>query len=411
MKMAKTTKKRNKTPRKQAKKTTSAAIGRKTKIAALKPVKPVEKSVEKTEPAIVEKAPESPVNALSNKVVVVIVHYNTPGYLSTCMTSLLEQTYRNLEIVFIDNNSPDKEGLELMHKHFDMNEQVRIIANTENKGYAKAANQGIRIALSRGAKYVSIANPDIVFTPDYFEKVIGRMSRDPKIASITGKIYLYDFANNKPTDVIDSTGFFAYRNRRIVDAGQGMIDNGQFDKEKEVFGVSGACPLYRVEALEDVKILDEYFDEDFFMYKEDVDLSWRMLLYGWKSLFYPHAFAYHGRGTSGALRITTKQILENRKRLSRMQKKLSFRNQLLMQEKNELWSNFFHDFAPIMLVKILMPFYITFVEPYLWLAYFQYLKLLPRIWKKRSIIMKNKHVDAKEMGKWFKRRKELLNFE
>ncbi|MFH1284680.1 MAG: glycosyltransferase family 2 protein [Candidatus Peregrinibacteria bacterium] len=338
------------------------------------------------------------------KVSVTIIHYNTPQYLKTCLDSIFAQTYKNIDVIFIDNNSPDKSGLNFVKREYKDKKNLRIIPNAINTGYAPAANQGIRLAIEcqNPADYVVITNPDIIYTKTYFEKAISRIEKDPDLAAITGKVYKYDFDSKKPTKIIDTVGLLAYKNRRVVDRGQGAQDTGQFDKEEEVFGISGACPLYRREALEDVKVLGEYFDEDFFMYKEDVDLSWRFLLYGWKSLYYPKAIAYHGRGTGVFKRFSTAQAMAHRGKLSKFQKKYSFRNQRLMQTKNELPGTFFANFGTIMLRKILTPIYITFREPYLWRSYIDYLKLLPRALKKRRVIMKNRRISTSEMKKWFK---------
>jgi len=331
----------------------------------------------------------------------------------------------------LDNNSPDKSGLEIVKKNYGHRVNLKIIDNPDNLGYARAANQGIRMALYgvsseiackpaaelldlkpvkgyEPADYVVITNPDIIYTTDYFAKVVPRIEKDEKIAAITGKVLKYDFDRDQPTNVVDSVGLLAYENRRIIDDGQGLIDSGQFDEECEVFGVSGACPLYRREALEDVKILGEYLDEDFFMYKEDVDLSWRFLLYGWKSLYYPRAIAYHGRGTGIYRRFFNKEILKNRKHLSKFQRHYSFKNQYLMQAKNEMWGTFFADFFPIMLRRILMPLYITFKEAFLWKAYFEYLRQLPSALRKRRIIMKNVRIKSSDMKKWFVKQSKYL---
>ncbi|MBI4232484.1 glycosyltransferase family 2 protein, partial [Candidatus Peregrinibacteria bacterium] len=248
-----------------------------------------------------------------------------------------------------------------------------------------------------------------IYTETYFEKVIARIEKDPKIAAITGKVYKYDFDQQKPTNIIDTVGLFAYKNRRVIDDGQGLIDEGQFDEECETFGVSGACPLYRREALEDVKIMDEYLDEDFFMYKEDVDLSWRFLLYGWKSLYYPKAIAYHGRGTGIFKRFLNKEILKNRNKLSKFQKQYSFKNQLLMQAKNEPLATFFLDFFPIVFRRLATMAYITIKEPYLWGSYFKYLKQLPKALKKRRIIMKNRKISNKDLKKFFQKQSKYLS--
>lgn len=367
------------------------------------------------------------------KISIIIIHYNTPDFLKGCLDAIFAQTYRNIEVIFIDNNSPDRSGLEFVQKEYGHKESLLIVDNEENLGYARAANQGIRIAIEgkdpheaiftdkilpadipktpvnfEKSDYVVITNPDIIYTSTYFEKIIARIERDGHIAAITGKVYKYDFDRGKPTNIIDTVGLFAYKNRRIIDDGQGLIDDGQFDEECEIFGISGACPLYRTKALEDVKILGEYFDEDFFMYKEDVDLSWRFLLFGWKNLYYPGAIAYHGRGTGVQRRFFNKEILAHRGRLSKFQKKYSFKNQHLMERKNELWGNFFADFFPIIFKKIAMFAYVTFREPYLWGSYFAYLKQLPKALKKRKEIMKRRKISGKEMGKWFKKQSKYL---
>ncbi len=331
----------------------------------------------------------------------------------------------------MDNNSPDKSGLEFVRKNYGHRKNLLIVDNADNLGYARAANQGIRMALYgidpveackpaaelkdlkpvkgyEPADYVVITNPDIIYTTDYFAKVVPRIEKDKKIAAITGKVLKYDFDRNQPTNIVDSVGLLAYKNRRIIDDGQGLVDSGQFDEECEVFGVSGACPLYRAEALEDVKVLGEYLDEDFFMYKEDVDLSWRFLLYGWKAIYYPKAIAYHGRGTGIYRRFFNKEILQNRNKLSKFQRHYSFKNQYLMQAKNEMWGTFFADFFPIMFRRILMPAYITFKEAFLWKSYFAYLKQLPSALRKRKIIMKNARVKSSDMKKWFVKQSKYL---
>lgn len=337
------------------------------------------------------------------KISIIIIHYNTPQYLESCLNAILAQTYKNIEIIFIDNNSPDKSGIKLMQEKYSYLKNLKIVANEENLGYAKAGNQGIKMAIEAASDYIVITNPDIIYTPTYFEKIVAHMEQDKKIAAITGKVYKYDFDRMQETNIIDTVGLFAYKNRRVIDDGQGIIDEGQFDEECEVFGVSGACPLYRREALEDVKIFDEYFDEDFFMYKEDVDISWRFLLYGWKNLYYPKAVAYHGRGTGIYRRFFNREILENRKRLSKFQKHYSFKNQYLMETKNKLWGNTFTNIIRIVFKKIATSLYISIREPYLWKSYIAYLRQLPRALTKRKIIMQNKKISAQEMEKWFQK--------
>lgn len=324
---------------------------------------------------------------------IVIINYNTKQLLQSCIESLLQQTYVDREIIMIDNDSRDG-SCSFVQEKFP---NVTTVCNKNNIGYTGAANQGIKLAKG---EYVMLMNPDIKFEPDYIEKCINKMEENQKIAAICGKIYKYDFKNNQKTAFIDTVGLFCFRNRRVIDDGQGLEDKGQFNKGKEVFGVSGACPLYRREALEDVKIGDEYLDNDFFMYKEDVDISWRFLLFGWTCYFLPTAIAHHGRGTGVLKRFTHHEVLKNRSKLNKFQKYYSYKNQRLMQIKNEYWSGFFRDFFPIVWKEILIGGYMLFREPYLLKSWFHMMSQIPSALKKRRFIAKHRRRSSKEMRKW-----------
>lgn len=349
------------------------------------------------------------------KISIILIHYNTPQYLKTCLDHIFDQSYKNIEVYFIDNNSPSREGLDFVKRYYKEQQasgHLHIIANKENLGYAKAANQGIRLAK---ADYVVITNPDIIYSPTYFEKAVSYIERKDaeaqgsgkgsRPAGVTGKVYKYDFANQKPTKIIDTVGLYIDKKFRVADGAQGVLDKGQFDKEKEVFGISGACPMYSVKALEEAKITlpngpDEYFDEDFFMYKEDVDLSWRLQLLGWKFLYYPKAIAFHGRGTGVIERRTTWQIIRNRKFLSKFQRYYSFRNHRLMIMKNALLGNYLRYFPRIIANDVVTLFYLLFFEPSTLKALFSIFKLSPKMARKRQLIMAKRKISAGKINKW-----------
>lgn len=334
----------------------------------------------------------------------VIINYNSRDLIKPCMESLLAQTWPNLQIIFIDNNSADG-SYEYFTEHFKNNIAVH---NNTNFGYTYAGNQGIRLAAS---KYMMLMNPDIILAQDYIQKCVEKMESDPKIGSITGKIYKYDFQNNRKTDYIDTVGLLVFRNRRVIDDGQGMQDKGQFDHEKEVFGISGACPLYRKEALEDVKVFHQYLDEDFFMYKEDVDLAWRLRLFGWKAVYLPSALAWHGRGTGVLKRFTHIEVAKNRSKLSRFTKHHSYRNQRWMQLKNEFAGSVARSFFPIIWKEILIGGYMVLREPFLFKSFWQMLRGLGKMLKKRKYIFAHKRVSSAEMEKWLNNKKSAYQTE
>lgn len=324
----------------------------------------------------------------------VVLNYNGEKLLKTCLDSVIGLRHKDKEIIFLDNASTDK-SVEYVLKHYP---SIRVIANKNNSGYAGGANQAIEV--SKG-EFVMIMNPDIVFEPDYLDVLVKRLKRDEKIGAIIGKLRKYDFAKEEKTSLIDSAGLLMYRSRRCVDRGQGEENRGQYDEAEEVFGVTGACPIYRREALEDARVRGEIFDNDFFMYKEDVDLSWRLRLFGWKCFYEPAALAYHGRGTGALNRSSVLDVAKNRGSLSVFQKVHSYRNERLMRVKNEMFGNVLRDAVPILWKEFLMFGWMIVKERFLFGAMWAFLKKLPgALWKRRAI-MKKRTVTAREMGRWF----------
>ncbi len=336
---------------------------------------------------------------------IIIINYNTKQLLSRCMDHIREQTWDKVEVIFIDNDSKDG-SCEFFQKTFPTE---ICVGNRDNLGYAKAANQGIKMAKG---EYVMILNPDVLLGPKYLENCIKKLEENDKAAATSGKVYKYDFANDQATKFIDTVGLFSYPNRRFIDDGQGLEDNGQFQTEKEVFGVSGACPVYRRTALEDIKLPfngdpihpSEYLDEDFFMYKEDVDISWRFQLAGWSCWYVPSAIAYHGRGTGVLKRFSNWEVYKNRSKLNAFQKSYSYTNQRLMQIKNELVLSFLKHFFAILWKEILITGYIIFREPFLLKAWWNLIKLTPKALKKRRFIMKHKRASFGKIEQWFNKK-------
>lgn len=330
---------------------------------------------------------------MAHLISVVLIGYNNKKLLKPCLAALQRQTLKN-DVFYIDNASQDGSVAWIKHHH----PHVRVMANTENKGYAAAANQGIQATRT---SYVMILNPDLLLDPDYLALAVAKMKTNSRIAALTGKILHYDFQNNKKTDILDTTGLLIFPNRRVVDRGQGERDHGQYDQEEEVFGISGACPVYRREALEDVKLLGDYLDEDFFMYKEDVDLSWRLRLRGWACYYLPAAVGYHGRGTGAILRSNLREIVRGRKSLTRFQKYYSYKNQRLMQVKNDLLSNLWPHLPALLFKEVLATSHMLFSEPYLLKSFAHGLWQFPRALKKRHFIMRRRIATPQEMARWF----------
>jgi len=214
---------------------------------------------------------------------VVIVSCNRKDYLEQCLNSVQAQVYSPLEIILVNNCSDDNAVNWLKQNHPD----IEIIANKENMLFCVAHNQGIRVA--RG-EYILCLNDDVILEKNFVQELVKNAGKDNSIGMVSGKILRFD----KKT--IDSTGLFLSRSRRPYERGFNQIDKRQYEKTEYIFGVSGAVGFYRRDMLEDIKIGDDYFDSDYGIFYDDLDLCWRANRFGWKGYYAPGAIAYHLRG-------------------------------------------------------------------------------------------------------------------
>jgi len=430
------------------------------------------------------------------KVTISVINYNDRKFIFQAIESAVNQSYPNLEIIITDNNSTDgtreeigeriaewkeirksqkgssqedgsndgdkigdennaneeippnppfskgginkilsldKEGQRVVKK----DKFIKYIRNSENTGFGRPHNEAMR---TMKGDFILLLNSDAILTPDYVKNAI-KPFQDLKVGAVQGKLLRYDFdrselcknKENPELNIIDTTGLMMLKNRRIVCVGQGQADEGQFEKETEVFGVDGAVPVYRKEALEDIKLeiikpltstlsqkarepkdkihnsqftihnsTFEYFDENFFMYKEDVDLAWRLRLSGWKTIYTPQAVAYHGRGSGDSMAKNYLDIIRERRKINKKAKFFSFKHQRLMQIKN--------DFPSLLFTKHLPRFIIKEVGAWVYMMIFERFTLrilkdlyhdVPLFLKKRKMVMAKKKISVKEMERWF----------
>jgi GT2 family glycosyltransferase len=174
-----------------------------------------------------------------------------------------------------------------------LDEPYKITLNRENTGFAAAQNQAI--AMSSG-QFVLVLNPDVILTPAFIATLVAAAEGKPEIGTFCGKLLSLPPDLQIPSaPLIDSTGIFFTRQLRHLDRGSREPDNGSYDKAELVFGATGAAAFYRREMIDHISIDGEFYDSDFFSYREDADVSWRAQLLGWKCLYVPSAVAYHVR--------------------------------------------------------------------------------------------------------------------
>lgn len=337
-----------------------------------------------------------------------LVTYNDKNYLPDCLQSIFNLQRENEQgivvdhsVLIIDNASSDG-TVEYLQEFWP---QVRLVVNRKNEGFCRTHNKAIHFTKSA---YVLVVNPDTVMEKDFLIKLVAAAEGDPSIGLLGGLLLRaqldVETLETTKTNLIDSLGIAVKKSRRFYELGAGEYAfnyTGERNGLREVFGVSGALALYRRHALDDIKYDQEFFDEDFFAYKEDVDICWRLRLNGWNCCVLPDAIAYHFRAV-GSNGNNLKDIINGRKERSSFVKRLSYRNHFLVIYKNSDRINLWLDFVWIFFYEFKKFFYILFFEPRVLRGLVDFFRLKKKMKLKRRQIMEQRRVFRQEMRKWFR---------
>ena len=234
-----------------------------------------------------------------------------------------------------------------------------VVYQTEgkNQGFGRAYNILIRQAQANQAEYFLIINPDTKLEPESISRLLEVISQDNSLGSVAPKILRWERLAPTVIKIIDSLGLELSAGLKFFDRGQGSIDHNTLEAES-ILGPSGAAGLFRMSALEKVAQNNgqkQYFDERFFMYKEDCDLAYRLFLAGYKSQLVPRACIYHDRSATSSGRGFF-SLLRERSTKSRQIRSWSFFSQHLIYLK--YWSN--QDIRGRLLIVIRFIFYFIF---------------------------------------------------
>ncbi|HXP86813.1 MAG TPA: glycosyltransferase family 2 protein [Bryobacteraceae bacterium] len=256
--------------------------------------------------------------AYKDLVSVTIVTYNSGRFIKRCLESVLEQKYPQLEVVVVDNASTDG-TVDILEPFAG---RCRLYYNDENLGFAAAQNQAI--ALAQGEFILSL-NPDVLLLPNFIQALVEAAYMDPKVGTVCGKLLTIRSNFDLPDkQLVDSTGIYFTPMLRHLDRGSQEVDNGHFLNFEYVFGATAAAALYRRTMIDDISIQGEFFDPDFFVYREDADVAWRAQLMGWRCLYTPMARGYHVRNV----------LPGNRRALPPVINMHSVKNRFLLRIKN-----------------------------------------------------------------------------
>lgn len=228
------------------------------------------------------------------RISVVVLNFNGKRYLDSCLSALASQTYEDFEVIVVDNGSTDG-STEHLDAHFPW---VTVVKNVKNLGFAGGTNAGIRHA---EGKYILTLNNDTRVDRRFLECLIEPMLSSRDVGMCASKMLF-------PDGRINSAGMCLSRSGAAWDRGMFEPDLGQYDSQEEVFGPCAGAALYREEMLDEIGL----FDEDFFLYMEDVDLAFRGRLAGWRCIYVPQAGVYHHHGGTAGFRSDISVYYGNR---------------------------------------------------------------------------------------------------
>ena len=264
---------------------------------------------------------------------IIIPNFNGVEHLKTCYPSLFAQSFQDFKVILVDNGSTDESVIYTQNSF----PQIHIIRLGHNTGFAKAVNEGIKLSLQDSKiKFILLLNNDIELDHEFLQAGIDTFVNNNEASFIATKMLNY-YERDKIDDCGDSIRAFG----RIPFArGYGEKDVGLYDKGEFIFGASAGAGFYRKEIFEKAGL----FDETFFAYYEDIDLSFRAQLLGFKCYYQPKAVCYHKRG--GTTSVATHGF----------QTEQCERNLLLMRIKNYPLSLYIF-FQPVFFIGRIVRYY------------------------------------------------------
>ena len=243
---------------------------------------------------------------------IIIPHYRGKEILDDCFDALKKTTYKNTEIILVDNATCDHslEGVEAVYP------DISIVRNEKNLGYAGGCNSGFRRAKG---EFVIFLNDDTVVTENWLQPLVEQCTADASVAAVQPKILsriqegYFDYAGGAG-GLMDRFGYPFAKGRIFFTLEK---DHQQYDESSDIFWASGTAMLVRRTILEEVGL----FDEDFFAHMEEIDLNWRFHMSGYRVMSAPASVIYHRSGAT--LKPDSPQKLY-----------LNHRNSLIMLIKN-----------------------------------------------------------------------------
>ncbi len=216
------------------------------------------------------------------KISVIVINYNSKQYLNDLFESLKETDYpeNDWRVVFVDNNSSD-DSLEYAKKLYP---NAHFIENKRNTGFAEGNNIGAKWAMENDYDYIVLLNQDTIVSPNWLKAMLEDLESNPSYGAIMPKLMLHpkiEYINNLGVKIqFLGFGYGDHADEK---------DEGQLKEVAKINYCSGACVMLSTELIKKIGL----FDNEMFMYLEDLDLGWKISLLGYYNVITPRTFIYH----------------------------------------------------------------------------------------------------------------------
>ncbi len=324
------------------------------------------------------------------RVSIVVVNYNGGALLRDCLASIAAQTYRDFEVIVVDNGSED----DSLAAAATVLSGARVVALGENTGFARGNNVGI--AASAGDLVLTLNN-DATLAPSFLAEIVAAADRLPSAGMFAPKTLI----STEPGR-IDSAGLLIYLDGVYRPRGWQETDGPAYQREEEVVFPCASAALYRRAMLDDVGL----FDEEYFLYLEDADLGMRARLRGWRCWYVPRAVAFHLKSSTAGKHSKVKAYHVERNRIFNLVKhaplpiiaasplatayRYALQAYAAISERGAS-GGFVRDYSHGELLAILLR------------SYAGALRALPSMWRKRRVIYRERRISRREIYALFRR--------
>ncbi len=351
------------------------------------------------------------------KLSIQLVTWNGVKYIPYLFDSLRKQTVTDFFVYILDNGSSDGtvQAIEKELQNFQF--EYAFVQNKENAGFAGGHNQIFKHN-SKSSPYILLLNQDVYLTSECIEKMISFLHDNPDTAAVSPRLMRWNFSEaNEGVEkslsfFIDSLGLRIFRNRRVIEKYAGKVWEEKksklelsfrtHDNAMEVFGVSGALPMFRRSSLEAVSFSDHtFFDTIYQSYKEDVDLAYRLRIAGFRSFVLLDSVAYHDRSVPGPERMGDRIAAQHKKKQSGWVKYHSYKNHLMALYKNEYWQNFILDFPFILWYELKKFCYFLFFDRRVLKGILEVFYLRKRLKERRRLVVASRKISYRTLREWW----------